>query len=111
MNHLQETVHHKDVSTQIHFNRAMSQLKELLAQGVARSRYHEKTPKQERLERSRQMPYPNIHDVKRKIISKNFSRLLEISDKKHSTVLPKMLRMENSTRLLTLLHLLMYGNL
>ncbi|AES75516.1 eukaryotic translation initiation factor 3c [Medicago truncatula] len=52
----------------------------------------------------------NVHDVKRKIISKNFSRLLEISDKKHSTVLPKMLRimswlsqcflsMETSTRL------------
>ncbi|KEH26185.1 eukaryotic translation initiation factor 3c [Medicago truncatula] len=60
----------------------------------------------------------NVHDVKRKIISKNFSRLLEISDKKHSTVLPKMLRimswlsqcflsMETSTRLVTILHLLM----
>ncbi|AES75546.2 eukaryotic translation initiation factor 3c [Medicago truncatula] len=148
--HLQENGHHMDVSTQIRFNRAMSQLglcafpaglvseahdclselyfggrlKELLAQGVARSRYHKKTSEQ-LLESVYLISVmllevfniaANVPDVKRKIISKNFSHLLEISDKKHSTVLPKMLwimswlsqcflSMETSTRLVTLLHL------
>lgn len=83
MSHLQESINHSDVSTQILFNRAMVQLgicafrnghikdahsclhdmhavgriKELLAQGILNQRYGEKNLEQERVDKRRMLPF------------------------------------------------------
>jgi len=83
MSHLQDSVHHSDPATQILYNRTMVQLglcgfrhaaikdahnalldiqlggrsKELIAQGLLPQRQHERSSEQEKIEKSRQMPF------------------------------------------------------
>lgn len=83
MSHLQDTIQHSDVPTQILYNRTMVQLglcsfrqgmtkdahnalvdiqsggraKELLAQGLLLQRQHERTAEQEKIEKRRLLPY------------------------------------------------------
>ncbi|TKR93213.1 hypothetical protein L596_007709 [Steinernema carpocapsae] len=132
MSHLQAIVDHSDVSTQILYNRTICQLglcafrhgfireahqglseiqntqrvKELLAQGIP-PRQSEKTAEQEKIERSRQIPYhmhinielmecvylicsmlleiPNLacheYDTRRRLLSRSFHYQLKFSEK------------------------------
>ncbi|XP_064460726.1 eukaryotic translation initiation factor 3 subunit C-like [Ornithodoros turicata] len=83
MSHLQESIQHSDVPTQIMYNRSLVQLglcafrhgnirdahnalldiqsggraKEMLAQGLLPQRQHERTSEQEKIEKRRQMPF------------------------------------------------------
>lgn len=146
MSHLQESIPNFDVQTQILYNRTLVQVglcafrkglvyeaqntlqeicgsgrqKELLAQGVMMQRYSQVTPEQERLEKSRQLPF-HMHinlellecvyltcsmlleipllaqtgsspDVKKRIISKTYRRMLEYHERQIFTGPPENTR-------------------
>ena len=107
MSHLQETIGSFDVSTQILYNRTLTQVglcafraglvyecqtalqdicgsqrqKELLAQGLQMQRYSQITPEQERLERQRQLPFHmHINLEFLECVYLTCSMLLEIPD-------------------------------
>jgi len=146
MSHLQETISSFDISTQILFNRTLTQVglcafraglvyeaqnslqeicgsqrqKELLAQGLQLQRYSQITPEQERLERQRQLPF-HMHinlellecvyltcsmlleipllaqvgsspDIKKRVISKSYRRMLEYHERQIFTGPPENTR-------------------
>jgi translation initiation factor 3 subunit C len=144
LSHLQETIQNADVSSQVLFNRAMVQLgmcafrlgmirecqtslqdihfsgrvKELLAQGFMLSKYGDKNPEMERVERQRQIPFhmhinielleciflvasmlievPNIasnpHDSKTRVISRAYRRMFDHSERQIFTGPPENTR-------------------
>jgi len=146
MSHLQETIGSFDISTQILFNRTLTQVglcafraglvyeaqnslqeicgsqrqKELLAQGLQLQRYSQITPEQERLERQRQLPF-HMHinlellecvyltcsmlleipllaqvgsspDIRKRVISKSYRRMLEYHERQIFTGPPENTR-------------------
>ncbi|KAL3962852.1 hypothetical protein ACCO45_004375 [Purpureocillium lilacinum] len=140
MSHLQETIPNFDVQSQILYNRTLVQVglcafrkglvydaqntlqeicgsgrqKELLAQGVMMQRYSQVSPEQERLEKSRQLPF-HMHinlellechaardpllaqtgsspDVKKRVISKTYRRMLEYHERQIFTGPPENTR-------------------
>nr|OQO29295.1 Eukaryotic translation initiation factor 3 subunit C [Rachicladosporium sp. CCFEE 5018] len=146
MSHLQETITSFDISTQILYNRTLTQVglcafragliyecqnslqeicgsqrqKELLAQGLQMQRYSQITPEQERMERQRQLPF-HMHinlellecvyltcsmlleipllaqvgsspDVRKRVISKSYRRMLEYHERQIFTGPPENTR-------------------
>ena len=146
MSHLQENIPNFDVQSQILYNRTLVQVglcafrkglvyeaqntlqeicgsgrqKELLAQGVMMQRYSQVSPEQERLEKSRQLPF-HMHinlellecvyltcsmlleipllaqtgsspDVRKRIISKTYRRMLEYHERQMFTGPPENTR-------------------
>jgi len=144
MSHLQDSVHHSDPSTQILYNRTMVQLglcgfrhaaikdahnalldiqlggrsKELLAQGLLPQRSHERSSEQEKIEKSRQMPFhmhinlemlecvylvsamlieipylsAHEYDARRRMISKSYYQQLRSSERQALVGPPESMR-------------------
>merc|ERR1719211_210567 len=144
MSHLQDSVHHSDPPTQILYNRTMVQLglcgfrhaqikdahnalldiqlggrsKELLAQGLLPQRQHERSVEQEKIEKSRQMPFhmhinleklecvylvsamlieipylaAHEYDARRRMISKSYYQQLRSSERQALVGPPESMR-------------------
>merc|ERR1719192_914052 len=144
MSHLQDSVHHSDPVTQILYNRTMVQLglcgfrhaaikdahnalldiqlggrsKELLAQGLLPQRQHERSHEQEKIEKSRQMPFhmhinleklecvylvsamlieipylsAHEYDARRRMISKSYYQQLRSSERQALVGPPESMR-------------------
>ncbi|XP_022096301.1 eukaryotic translation initiation factor 3 subunit C-like isoform X2 [Acanthaster planci] len=144
MSHLQSNIQHSDIPTQILYNRTMVQLglcafrhgnikdahhalldiqsggraKELLAQGLLMQRQQERDPTQEKIEKSRQLPF-HMHinlellecvylvsamlleipymashnfDIRRRMISKSFHHQLRLSERQTLVGPPESMR-------------------